>query len=296
MKHYQACPVCGSQEISLVFPVADHSITGEIFEVWRCASCTLQFTQDIPGIAEIAPYYASKDYVSHSDTKSGMINNLYHKVRSITLKAKRKMLHKLTGLKHGSVLDIGCGTGAFLHEMQTAGWEVTGIEADATARLKAHENYRIIPKNSGELFNLQGPFDAITLWHVLEHVHLLHEYIAECKRLLKPGGVVLVAVPNHLSYDAKQYKTDWAAWDVPRHLYHFSPKSMETLMNKHGFKVEEVRPMWYDSFYVSMLSEKYRSGGNLLKALMNGLISNLKAYGNRKKCSSLIYVIRVNSV
>jgi SAM-dependent methyltransferase len=135
-------------------------------------------------------------------------------------------------------------------------------------------------------------FDAITLWHVLEHVHDLSAYVQQLKSLLKERGKLFIAVPNYTSKDAAIYKESWAAYDVPRHLYHFSPRSMQSLMEKHGLKLLGYKPMWYDSFYISMLSSKYKNGKtNLLASFFNGLSSNLKAMGDVKKCSSVIYVI-----
>ena len=203
------------------------------------------------------------------------------------------MIKNTTGLQSGTILDIGCGTGAFLHTMKQAGWNITGLEPDETARKNALSLYNIDPLPPGELFNLpKDSFDVITAWHVMEHVHQLHEYIDSLKRILAPGGKIFIAVPNHTSYDALGYKSFWAAWDVPRHLYHFSPQSMHILMQIHGLTIQEISPMWFDSFYVCMLSEQYKNGkGNIIRAFYNGMISNMKALPDKQNCSSLIYVI-----
>ena len=198
-----------------------------------------------------------------------------------------------TGTTKGTILDIGCGTGAFLHNMQNAGWNITGIEPDEVARNKAKELYTITPLDPAELFGLApATFNAITMWHVLEHVHNLHGYLQKISDLLASGGRLFIAVPNYTSYDAAVYKEHWAAWDVPRHLYHFSPASMEQLLKKFGLTLLGCKPMWYDSFYVSMLSEQYKNGkGNFFRASWIGFISNLKTIGNKRKCSSVIYVV-----
>jgi 2-polyprenyl-3-methyl-5-hydroxy-6-metoxy-1,4-benzoquinol methylase len=177
--------------------------------------------------------------------------------------------------------------------MEQSGWNVTGLEPDEAARVKAKELYGLNLHQSEELFNLSTEtFDAITLWHVLEHVHDLHQYLDQLKRLLKPNGVLFIAVPNYTCYDAEIYKEYWAGYDVPRHLYHFSPTSVTQLLLKHSLQLKEIKPMWYDSFYVSMLSEKYKTGkNNILIALWNGYVSNLKALFNKEKCSSLIYIV-----
>lgn len=251
------------------------------------------FTQDVPGQDSIGAYYVSENYISHSETRKGIVNRLYHLVRKRTLSSKLKLVQHETGLQTGSILDIGSGTGAFIHTMKKAGWNTTGIEPDEKARAKASVIYNLETLPAAELFNLPaGKFNAITMWHVLEHVHQLHEYVTQLKKLLVPGGKLFIAVPNYTSYDAGSYRENWAAYDVPRHLYHFSPQSMNVLMKMHGLHVLNIKPMWFDSFYVAMLSEQYKNKkGNLLRAGMIGFLSNVKTIFNRQQCSSVIYVI-----
>jgi SAM-dependent methyltransferase len=294
MIHYDNCPFCGSGKLDKKFPVKDFTVSGESFDLFSCNNCSGMFTQDVPTQDAIGPYYASHNYISHSNTSKGFINSLYHKVRSVTLTAKRKMIVALTGMQKGSILDVGCGTGAFLNEMKNAGWEITGLEPDEMARKNAEELFGIHPRPSQELFALPpNSFNAITMWHVLEHVHQLHEYVAQLKNLLADNGRLLIAVPNYTSYDAVHYKEYWAAYDAPRHLYHFSPACMKRLLQQHGLEVVLTKPMWFDSFYVSMLSEQYKNGkGNIIKAFLIGLISNFKALFDKESCSSVIYIIR----
>ncbi|MGB4844289.1 MAG: class I SAM-dependent methyltransferase [Ferruginibacter sp.] len=293
MIHYTSCPVCKSELIQEQLSAKDHSVSQQQFSIWRCNDCTVLFTQDVPDQDAIGAFYASDNYISHSDTKKGIINSLYHLVRNRTLISKRNLIKKEAGMSKGAILDIGCGTGAFLSTMKKAGWVITGLEPDETARAKAAELYEIHPQPSLQLFNLEpGSFHAITMWHVLEHVHELQAYIKQIGALLTPTGKLFIAVPNYTSKDAEIYKEHWAAYDVPRHLYHFSPQSMERLLAQHHLKLTAVKPMWYDSFYVSMLSEQYKKGkGNIISAVLNGLKSNLKAWSDTRKCSSVIYVI-----
>lgn len=293
MIRYTHCPVCKSNSIEPALKAKDHTVSKEEFSIWHCDDCTLRFTQDVPDQAGIGAYYESAGYISHSDTKKGIINNLYHLVRKRTLASKQQLVRSVTGIHKGEILDIGCGTGAFLNTMKKAGWAITGLEPDAAARVKAAELYNINPLEPQKLFELPpAAFHAITMWHVLEHVHQLHEYIDQISKLLVENGRLLVAVPNYTSKDAGIYKEYWAAWDVPRHLYHFSPRSIEKLLSLHELKLIGVKPMWFDSFYVSMLSEKYKNDkGNIFKAVFNGLLSNLSASGDSRKCSSVIYVI-----
>ena len=290
---YESCPNCGKKNISFVLSAKDYTVSEEQFEIWECKNCTQRFTQNIPDKEEIGKYYESENYISHSDTSKGLINNLYHKVRKRTLLQKKNLVEKTTGKKEGSILDIGAGTGAFLHTMKMSNWKITGLEPDETARKKALELYDLDLKKTEEFVCLPAEsLDAITMWHVLEHVHDLHEYIQQLKFLLKPEGKIFIAVPNYTSYDAQHYKEFWAAYDVPRHLYHFSPKSMEILIQSHQMKVEKMKPMWYDSVYVSMLSEQYKSRkSHPANALISGFFSNLKTLFDTRKCSSIIYII-----
>lgn len=293
MIHYTNCPVCKSESIEEKLIAKDHTVSQEEFHIWHCTICTARFTQDVPEQDSIGAYYASDNYISHSDTKKGIINSLYHLVRKRTLGSKRRLVMNEVGMMKGEILDIGCGTGAFLKSMKEAGWVINGLEPDAAARKKAVELYDIHPQESGKLFELKpNTYHAVTMWHVLEHVHELHAYIKQIGELLTPNGKLFIAVPNYTSTDADIYKEHWAAFDVPRHLYHFSPQSMEKLLSLHGLKLITIKPMWFDSFYVSMLSEKYKNGkGNIGKAFFNGLVSNLKAWGDVRKCSSVIYII-----
>jgi SAM-dependent methyltransferase len=246
----------------------------------------------VPDEMAMGRYYASEAYVSHTNSKKGLINGLYHRVRNITLKNKKKWIRSETGLSEGKLLDIGCGTGAFIAFMKNDGWEVTGLEPDPGARKQAVTLHGLEPLSPDAIDRLpEGSFQAITLWHVLEHVHTLHHYMERIKKLLTPTGKIFIAVPNHTSFDASYYRQHWAAWDVPRHLYHFSPDAMNHLLGMHGLRLTRIMPMWYDSFYVSLLSEKYMKRPlGPLRALLVGMISNLVAVFSGKKCSSVVYV------
>ncbi len=186
MISYNSCPCCGQKNIVPVFSVEDYTVSHELFEIWECKNCTIRFTQNIPDADAVGTYYQSENYISHSDIHEGFINKLYHTVRNRTLSQKRKLVEKMTGKSAGKILDIGCGTGAFLRTMQKAGWQVTGLEPDATARQKAKELYQLDIESAENLFSLpEKNFDAITMWHVLEHVHPLHNYISPCKKIIK---------------------------------------------------------------------------------------------------------------
>jgi 2-polyprenyl-3-methyl-5-hydroxy-6-metoxy-1,4-benzoquinol methylase len=290
--HHSLCPVCGSAEIKPLLTVKDHSVSGESFVIWQCSNCTLRFTQDTPDEASIAPYYQSPDYISHSNTRKGLVNQLYQEVRNYTLNQKARLIDRSTQEK-GRVLDLGAGTGAFLNTMKNKGWQTIGLEPDAGARAQAEELYGL---QLGELHDMDrltdNSFDAVTLWHVLEHVHGLHQSLDKISSLLRDEGKLFIAVPNYESLDSNAYRLYWAAYDVPRHLYHFTPKSMDVLMRRHGFRIIAKKRMWFDSFYISLLSSKYKNGHTRwLGAFFNGLKSDIKALGNKDACSSIVYVI-----
>ena len=291
--HYNSCPSCFSDKLQLALKAVDHTVSHETFEIWQCQQCGLRFTQNVPDAEAIGHYYRSDNYISHTNTNKGLVNRLYHMVRKQTLSDKYRLISSATRSKQGKLLDIGAGTGAFVAHMQENGWEVTGLEPDEVAREKARTDHRVQLLEMDHLSSFASEsFDAITLWHVLEHVHDLHPYLDRLKTLIKRDGRIFIAVPNYTAYDAVVYQGAWAAYDVPRHLYHFSPDSMEDLLDKHGLQLQFSQPMWYDSLYISLLSEKYRNGhGNTLKAVWNGVVSNLKAFVDKSKCSSLIYVI-----
>lgn len=297
MIHYNECPVCSGKSIHKVFSCQDYTVSQKFFNILECADCSLRFTQNIPDLSEIGNYYASENYISHSDTNKGIVNKLYHAIRKFTLNQKKRLLLSTTKLSEGKILDVGCGTGSFLEIMKNAGWEAVGLEPNLEAReLTIAKNIECYESNY--LFNLPDKqFDVITLWHVLEHVHDLYNYIIQFKRLLKENGLLLIAVPNYTSSDASHYDAFWAAYDVPRHLYHFSPKSMNVLLEKHQFNIDTIKPMWFDSFYVSLLSEGYKQNDlGFLKAIKHGTISNYKALMNPKAASSIIYLIRSNAI
>jgi 2-polyprenyl-3-methyl-5-hydroxy-6-metoxy-1,4-benzoquinol methylase len=292
---YKACPICGSENIRFNFTTQDYAVSKEMFEVWACDNCTNQFTQNIPNRTDIGAYYQSPEYVSHSETKSGLINRLYHLVRKITLRSKQNWVKVSTGLKQGNLLDIGSGAGSFLYYMKAQGWQVTGIEPDAGARKNALQLYGLDTWPLEHLPHLQAhQFDCITLWHVLEHVHDLDQTIEQIKKLLKPNGAILIAVPNFQSVDAKAYGPVWAAYDVPRHLYHFSPPGMQHLLGKYELTLEQTYPMMFDAFYVSMLSERYRKG-SIWRAGWMGLRSYWKAWKATPQCSSIVYVCKIKA-
>jgi 2-polyprenyl-3-methyl-5-hydroxy-6-metoxy-1,4-benzoquinol methylase len=282
------CPICQSKNWKPFFEVTDHSISKEKFPLIKCEGCGLVITSPRPDDDKLGHYYQSDDYISHSGKSNNSINKIYLQARKISLRWKLNIIQHQK--PSGKLLDIGCGTGEFLDTMKTAGWEISGVEPSATARNKAEQ---LLNQSINE--NLEtaiGPFDIITLWHVLEHLPDLNGSLEKISKLLKSDGKLLIAVPNHSSHDGKKYEAYWAGYDVPRHLWHFNKEAMAMLLLKHGFTLQKTLPMKLDSYYVSLLSEKYKGGhafGNLVKGFFSGLSSNRKAK-TTGEYSSLIYI------
>jgi len=269
--------------------VKDHSVSKEIFELYHDETFDMLITSPQPDLENLGRYYESEDYISHTDNKRSLFEKAYHFVKNIALKNKLTLINSEQHRK-GRILDIGAGTGDFLLTAKNDGWETVGVEPSDRAKNIAIQKGISFVNEIGDLEN--NSFDVITMWHVLEHVPNLELQIQELKRLLKPTGTLIVAVPNFKSFDAKHYGEFWAAFDVPIHFWHFSKKAIKSLFEKVDMKLEKVLPMKFDSFYVSLLSEKYKTGKmNYLKAFLVGLKSNLKA-GSTKEYSSHIYVLK----
>jgi SAM-dependent methyltransferase len=288
------CPVCDGNSFKPFLTPTDFFVSGENFVIKECCTCGFKITENIEDEENIGRYYQSEEYISHSNTAKGLVNSVYHAVRKYMLGRKRRLVEKATSLKTGQILDVGTGTGFFLNEMKENGWQVTGTEKSSDARDFAKKEFNLDNLPSEELFTLKDKsFDVITLWHVLEHIHLLNENMETFHRLLKEKGKLIIAVPNHESFDAIHYREFWAAFDVPRHIWHFAPKQMKLLGEKHGFKLSTIQTMPFDSFYVAMLSEKYKKSKlALFKGIYFGKISWLNSILNPEKCSSVIYVFQ----
>ncbi|MGB3607157.1 MAG: class I SAM-dependent methyltransferase [Psychroserpens sp.] len=277
---------------TIYLSVKDHSVSGEEFQLLYNENLELLETFPQPSEETLSNYYDSEDYISHTDAKRNLFEKIYHVFKSIALKRKLKLINSFN-TETKSLLDVGCGTGDFLKIAKDNQWQVCGIEPNESARSiangKAHDT--VFDSDHLSKFNSQS-FDVITLWHVLEHLPNLQGHIAKFEKLLKPSGKLVIAVPNYNSYDAHYYKHFWAAFDVPRHLWHFTKTAISKITGKHNMMVEAQLPMLFDAYYVALLSEKYKNGFmNPLKAFWVGWQSNRKAK-RTNEYSSLIYVIK----
>jgi len=269
--------------------VKDNSVSKETFELVYDESLDMLITSPQPDENNLGRYYESDDYISHTDGKRSLFEKAYHFIKNIALKNKLSLINKLHNSK-GNLLDIGAGTGDFLLVAKNNGWNIIGVEPSEKAKVIANAKGVNLKSSISELED--NSFDVITMWHVLEHVPNLENQIKELKRLLKSNGTILIAVPNFNSFDAKYYKEFWAAYDVPRHLWHFSKTAIQKLFAPEDLHLEKILPMKFDSFYVSLLSEKYKTGKmNYFKAFSVGMKSNLKAKKDFEY-SSHIYVLK----
>ena len=284
------CPACQKNSFSPVFPVKDFIVSNDVFEIIECGNCQIRLTYPFPQKSTLDNYYESENYMPHSETSAGITGFLYRLVQKFMVTRKQKLVEKVSNSSSGKLLDVGCGTGEFLNEMRRGGWEIDGIDQSEHARRIAQKRHGITSQPPTQLHLYQeGEFDVITFWHVLEHLTSLTETLQLVYRALKTGGTLLIAAPNYKSFDGDYYQMFWAAYDVPRHLYHFSYDSVAALLEQAGLSISHIRRLPFDSFYISMLSETYKQG-NIFRGLWIGLRSYLQSLSNSRRCSSIIYI------
>lgn len=293
--HIDTCPVCANQKFEQQLICSDFLVSKKRFSIYGCAKCGFSFTQDFPSEDKIGKYYDAPEYISHTDTNKGIINTLYHIARKVALSSKAKIVSKYTSKNSDKkLLDIGSGTGYFMQTMRQRKWIVTGIEKSEPTRKYAHEKFGLNIQDSEYLSQMPDKTkDVITMWHVLEHIEKLNQTLENLHRVLKDDGTLFIALPNKKSVDAIYYKEWWAAYDVPRHLWHFSPNDFETLVSKHGLKIQKMQRMSFDPLYISMLSEKNKGTtlGSLV-GLTKGFFFLLKSLSDTKRSSSIIYILK----
>lgn len=289
-----ACPLCGGEHLERALTCVDHCASGEAFYLCRCQDCGFVFTQDFPAEDEIGRYYETPDYISHTDTRRGLVNTLYHWVRAYMLGRKARLVERVAHRHEGRLLDIGTGTGYFADTMQRRGWQVDAIEKNEGARQFAAGHFGLEVKPETALDTLEeGAYDVITLWHVMEHLETLDQTWERLYNLLSDRGMLVVAVPNCASADADRYGAYWAAYDVPRHLWHFTPDTMQRFGAKHGFILAERQPMPFDAFYVSILSERHmRRSCAFVRGMFSGVLAWFSSLVRKDRSSSMIFVFR----
>jgi len=288
------CPLCESEQFENKIICNDYLVSNESFVIVTCTSCSFEFTNPRPKKEFLGDFYQSESYISHSNKVTSLADVVYRIARFFALRGKLKLIKKY--YQKGHVLDYGCGTGAFLRTCKNDGWQITGVELDQKTRVTAQDNLALPIFEGIEHIEKERSFDIITLWHVLEHVLDINLVIDQLKKRLAKKGKLFVAVPNIASYDPKLYKAQWAAYDLPRHLYHFDQTTIKKMMKKHQLKLVDTIPLHLDAYYVSLLSEQHlissgvKKGNKYINAIVNGYKSNTYAKKHNNNYSSLIYV------
>lgn len=288
------CPYCKSTNVKEHLSTKDYFITGDSFIIYECANCKVLFTYPFPAPDVLySKYYKSDNYLSHNKKASDLFSTIYRIVQKINIGKKLQLLENVNQSKEKKILEVGAGVGDFLAACKSRGWKCFGVEPSEQARTVAKEFNKLdLATSINEIGERE--FSVITLWHVLEHVPDLSETIIKLKNLLSAKGNLIIAVPNHNSFDAKHYKQFWAGYDVPRHLYHFNKESLISIMKSKDFGLVKTKPMVFDSFYVSLLSEKYRHNNliiNYLFGFITGFFSNISSVFT-KESSSIIFIFQ----
>ena len=289
------CPVCNGKHFDPFLDVQDHSVSHGTFHIVKCKKCGFLFTNPRPGEESIASFYDSSAYLSHHDEADSLMSKVYNQVRKLAVKSKLDLIRKYDQHPEKQILDIGCGTGFFVKSCLDQNWQAMGTEPDKDARTEAQKRsgapvYASIFEPDLE----KKTYTSITMWHVLEHIHRLEETMSWLYQHLAPKGTLFIAVPNPQSYDSQVFGKHWAAYDVPRHLYHFTKDTMEKLLQHYNFAITDLKCMVFDSYYVSLLSNQYKNkSGRILSSILTGTLSNIKGFGtnpHNTNTSSIIYI------
>lgn len=296
MKHelekVNTCPICDHIVFTHHLSCVDHNYSGDVFDISSCNKCSFKFTNPRPSAKTIHKYYKSDNYISHTSSKKGLFNKVYHLVRTYQFGYKYKLIkNNLPTVENISILDFGCGTGDFLNYCKQKGLRCYGVERDNDARKMGRSNFKLsINKDLNEIESKDEKFDVITLWHVLEHIEDFKFLLSSLKKLLKENGLLILGLPNHNSFDAEIFKENWVAYDVPIHLSHFSQNNIKYLVHSLSFKSVKTKPLFFDAYYISILSAK-KKGKSFFFALKSGWKSNRKAK-KTSEYSSLAYLIK----
>ena len=292
LEEIKNCPLCGGDKVLSYIKCVDHNFSGEVFNIDSCVSCNFKFTNPRPSEKKVHKYYQSDNYISHTSSKKGLFNTIYHTVRNYQFKKKYSIINSLTTKDEKTILDVGCGTGEFLNYFKQKNWLTKGVETDKKAREHAIEKYNCsVDDKIDKIIKSGEKFDIITLWHVLEHVYDFKDYLYKLKGVLNKGGHIILGLPNCNSYDANYYKENWYAFDLPIHVSHFTQNDIKALVKEIGFSSLTTKPLIFDAYYISMLSSK-KSSSNYIKGIYKGWLSNREAKKNQEY-SSLIYIIRL---
>ncbi|MRR23314.1 class I SAM-dependent methyltransferase [bacterium] len=293
MAEGSVCLACGAADSADQYHAKDHLVSGKEFTIRKCNACGMGWTVDPPAETGAGKYYVSEEYISHTDRKQSISDYLYHLARSFMLGRKKGLVDRVTGRNAGILVDMGSGTGYFPAYMQKEGWQVTGVEISEAARKYSADRFSLKAVSPEEVKDLpSATADCITFWHVLEHLYSPDEWLKEVSRILKDDGRCIMALPNFSSTDAIWFGNRWAALDVPRHLWHFTPGSMQLYAERNGFVCESLVSLPLDLFYISILSYRnQRKSLALIKGLVTGAYLAVRSGFRKEKSSSLVYVL-----
>lgn len=245
--------------------------------------------QTYPTPENLEPYYHSDNYQSHKKEASSPIDYIYRLLRKYNLFLKYKLIKDLD-YASADILDFGCGTGELVQYLNTKGYNAVGYEPNRNALSILKERGTPQIKN---IQQIENQYDIITLFHVLEHLREPIETINLLKKHLTINGLLIIALPNHSSWDAAHYQQFWAAYDVPRHLWHYNKEGIKQLLNQLDFKLIKQSGQPFDPYFISLLSEQYKkSKFPFSKALIKGSISNIKALYNKQYSSNIFVFTR----
>ena len=292
LEKLNACPLCGHDQLQHWIDCKDYATSLAIFSINQCQQCSFKFTNPRPTVSAIKKYYPTTHYPSHAYRTKNFMHKAYNFVRYFTIKQKIQLINRLSA--KGNVLDVGCGTGHFLQACRKNGWQVFGVEPIAHARQQAQTRTGSrVAKNIFKI-NDAAPFHVITLFHVLEHMHDLQGSLKKLTGLLEHHGKLVVALPNHNAYEAHVYQAQWAAYDVPRHLYHFTKATFAYLAQQCALKIIKIIPLKWDAYYICLLSEKYRNPtiSHYARAIRQAYRSNQWAKKNDNNYTGLIYLLQ----
>jgi 2-polyprenyl-3-methyl-5-hydroxy-6-metoxy-1,4-benzoquinol methylase len=296
LEFVESCPLCKGVELVLCHKSTDSLVSGDLFSVYKCTSCDFHVTSPRPTSGSVGSYYNSASYVSHNDVAKGWIPKIYRVVRDIMIRHKLRIVGRYKEKAPGknNMLDVGCGTGEFLLKSKKMGYNTTGFEPDINASETAsNKGLSIITKE--DRLNELSPnyFDVVTLWHVLEHMYHPKDKIEVLEKILSDNGIMIVAIPEYKSFDGGYYKQNWAGWDLPRHVYHYNESTLTRLMDELNFKLIGKHSLMFDSFYISLLSEKnLNTRLGTIRAIIIGFLSNIMAIFSSYPFSSQIYVFK----
>jgi 2-polyprenyl-3-methyl-5-hydroxy-6-metoxy-1,4-benzoquinol methylase len=286
------CPVCQNKRLIGFLETTDYFLSKEPFAIQECTRCGFRFTNPRPDESHAAAYYQSEDYISHDIANKGLLSWIYTTARNRALRKKYQLIRQFSS--GDTLLDIGCGTGEFIQYCSQKGMKVAGVEPSEKARTFAQKEYNL--KVSDDYLTAKyapGKYHVITLWHVMEHIYRLSETWEKLAKDLHPDGTLIIALPNCEARDAIHYGPYWAAYDVPRHIYHFTPATFEKLAKQFGWNLLETLPMQLDAYYIALLSEQFK--GNKFpypQAIIQGFLSNQKARSGKNGWSSQIYILK----